>query len=80
VKSYRKRIAKDAKLVAQYKARVGLFKQGVRGAPINDHILTGRLAGYCAFSITSDVRVVYVETARAFVFMDIGTHNQVYGQ
>lgn len=80
VKSYRKRIAKDAKLVGQYKIRVALFVQGVRDAPLNDHALTGKLIGKRAFSITSDIRVVYVETETTIVFVDIGTHNQVYGK
>jgi addiction module RelE/StbE family toxin len=80
VRSYRKRTAKDAKLIAHYEARIALFVKGIRGVPLNDHALTGKLTGYRAFSITSDIRVVYVETAKAFVFMDIGTHNQVYGQ
>jgi addiction module RelE/StbE family toxin len=79
-KNFGKRIAKDARRMAQFEERLALFLSGVRGTPLNDHALTGKLVGYRAFSITSDVRVVYVETARAFVFMDIGTHNQVYGQ
>jgi addiction module RelE/StbE family toxin len=57
---------------------VELFIQGVRERPINDHPLTGNMDGRRAFSITADVRVVYIETEDAFVFLDIGTHAQVY--
>jgi addiction module RelE/StbE family toxin len=78
-KNFRKRIAKDPKLMAQFEERVGQFLEGVRGAPLNDHALTGQLAGYRAFSVTGDVRVVYVETESDVIFLDIGTHNQVYG-
>lgn len=79
VKSYVKRISRNPKRVAQYESRVELFMQGVRDAPINDHPLTGTMSGKRAFSITADIRVVYVETNDAFVFVDISTHAQVYG-
>lgn len=78
VKSYAKRIAKNQKLVAQYETRVELFVEGVRNAPLNDHPLAGNLDGKRAFSITADVRVIYIETNDAIVFVDIGTHAQVY--
>jgi addiction module RelE/StbE family toxin len=57
---------------------VALFAQGVRDTPLNDHPLTGSMTGKRAFSITSDIRVIYIETDEAFVFVDIGTHAQVY--
>jgi addiction module RelE/StbE family toxin len=78
VKAYQKRIAKDPKLVAQYEARVTLFVEGVRGASLNDHALTGNKHGERAFSVNADIRVVYIKTDEAFVFVDVGTHNQVY--
>jgi addiction module RelE/StbE family toxin len=78
-KNFQKRIARDDKLFSQFKVRVELFAQGMRDAPINDHPPTGKLAGRRAFSITADIRVVYVETDDAFVLIDIGTHAQVYG-
>ncbi|ETA01706.1 hypothetical protein CcI156_05935 [Frankia sp. CcI156] len=78
-KNFRRRIAPDARLRAQFEVRVKLFADGARGAPLDDHALTGTLAGYRAFSITGDVRVIYLETEAAFIFLDVGTHNQVYG-
>lgn len=78
VKSYRSRIAKKNKLQVQYKVRLEMFVAGHRGKPLNDHPLGGNLIGRRAFSITGDIRVVYIETAKKFIFLDIGTHNQVY--
>lgn len=77
-KNFSKRIAKDAKLAAQFEDRLALFLGGVRGTPLNDHALTGHLAGKRAFSVSGDIRVVYAETDEAIIFVDIGTHNQVY--
>jgi len=68
----------DQKLVAQFELRLSLFMQGLRVEPLNDHSLTGKFRGKRAFSITGDIRVIYEETEAAFIFLDIGTHNQVY--
>ncbi len=78
-KNFRKRIATDAKLLGQFDDRLRLFMDGVRGVPLNDHALTGQLAGYRAFSVSGDVRVIYIETEADIIFLDIGTHSQVYG-
>ena len=61
-----------------------------RNSILNDHKLVGRLEGTKAFNITGDIRVIYVEawdTSYAyvevgknhFIFLDIGTHPQIYG-
>lgn len=46
MKNFHKRIATDPKLLAQFEQRLRLFLDGVREAPLNDHALTGQLAGY----------------------------------
>jgi addiction module RelE/StbE family toxin len=78
VKSYTKRIAKDAKLCTQYEVRVDMFITGLRAIPINDHALTGDLQGRRAFSVTADIRVVHIEFEDKIIFLDVGTHNRVY--
>lgn len=79
-KHFRQRISPQKKLVDQFKNRLGLFLAGERGYPLRDHALTGKLAGKRAFSVAGDIRVIYVELEDAIVFLDIGTHNQVYLQ
>ena len=78
VKSYTKRIAKDEKLRKQYKVRLDMFIAGHRDAPLNDHPLTGDLLSRRSFSITGDIRVIYIELKDRIIFLDIGTDNQVY--
>lgn len=77
-KHYVSRIRRDKKLSKAFDARYRLFVVGERDYPLNDHPLTGNMAGKRAFSITADVRVVYEETEDEIVFLDVGTHNQVY--
>jgi addiction module RelE/StbE family toxin len=78
VKSFAKRVITNKKLKDQYELRVDMFIAGQRTAPINDHPLSGDLQGRRAFSITADVRVIYIELEDKIIFLDIGTHNQVY--
>ena len=77
-KHFKLRISLHKKLVTQFEVRYVLFIQGERGYPIDDHPLTGKLTGKRAFSVAGDIRVVYEEQSDAIIFLDIGTHNQVY--
>lgn len=77
-KHFKKRIAGREKLDSQFTARLASFIAGERGRPLDDHPLTGAMAGKRAFSITGDIRVIYVETEDEIIFLDVGTHAQVY--
>jgi addiction module RelE/StbE family toxin len=77
-RSFKKRVVGQSKLLQQFESRLKLFAAGKHGRPLDDHALTGTLAGKRAFSITGDVRVIYVELKDAIVLLDIGTHNQIY--
>lgn len=78
IKSYKLRISNNTKISKKYDDRYLLFCAGKRGNLLNDHALTGNKSGLRAFSITGDIRVVYIETKEEYIFLDIGTHNQVY--
>lgn len=78
IKNHRKRVKVNNKLSVQYDKRISMFIDGKRGTPLNDHLLTGDMQGRRAFSITGDVRVIYIEFKDKIIFLDIGTHNQVY--
>ena len=77
-KSYKKRIAPKSNLRDAYVSRVTSFQAGKRDEPLNDHSLKGKMKGKRAFSIAGDVRVVYEETKEVYIFLDVGSHNQVY--
>ena len=77
-KSYAKRILRDTKLSKQFDERYALFVEGVRDNPLCDHALTGSMKGKRSFSVGDDIRVIYLEAPEAYLFLDIGTHNQVY--
>ncbi len=77
-KHFTQRISPNDKLVRRFKERLTLFMAGDLGYPLNDHALQGKLEGKRAFWVAGDLRVIYVETDDFIVFLDIGSHNQVY--
>ena len=77
-KNFLLRINSNKKLRRQFEKRLNLFVSGERGNPINDHALTGSRKGQRSFLISADIRVIYTETKDTILFLDIGTHNQIY--
>lgn len=77
-KNYKVRIAPYSKLTSQFAKRLGLFISNPNNLLLKDHGLTGEKAGYRAFSVTGDVRVVYKIVENTIWFYDVGSHNQVY--
>lgn len=79
-KAYQKRIQSNANLNKRFEDRYDLFESDPTNPILKDHELTGKLQGHRAFSVTGDVRVVYYIFKATCYFIDIGTHNQVYGK
>lgn len=78
-KSYKKRIIPNTKLVQQTVSRLKLFQKNPKNPILKDHALVGDKANLRAFSITGDVRIVYLPVSVDHVIlMDIGSYNQVY--
>jgi addiction module RelE/StbE family toxin len=77
-KYLKQRYGHQPKVIERLRHHLELFSQGVRKEPINDHPLTGKLKGFRAFSVGGDVRVVYQEIEDCYLFLNIGSHNQVY--
>jgi len=78
IKHYKKRIAFNAKMDQQFDERLELFIKHRQDPLLQNHVLKGDKLGLRAFSVTGDIRVVYKETDDAYIFLDIGSHNQVY--
>ena len=79
VKNYQKRIDSNIKLVLKTEERITLFKNDPKNPLLKDHGLTGAKKGLRAFSITGDIRIVYLPISEDEVtFIAIGSHNQVY--
>lgn len=79
VKSYRKRIENNSKLIKKVAERIKLFKAYPQNPLLKDHALFGKKCHLRAFWITGDIRITYFPISKdEVIFMDIGSHNQVY--
>lgn len=78
-KNFCKRVPEGSTLDQKYNERLNIFITDLKNKIIKDHKLTGNLKNYRAFSISGDVRVIYYQLSEEKVlFIDIGTHNQIY--
>lgn len=78
-KSYRNRIAPNRKLTWQTQERITLFGNDPMHPLLKNHTLTGSKRELRSFSVTGDVRIVYQPLGNSeVIFLDIGSHNQVY--
>ena len=77
-KSYKQRIKSNPKLVERVDERIKLFSQDPTHSTLKNHSLTGAKKYLNAISITGDIRAIYRIQNDRYVFIDIGSHNQVY--
>ena len=78
LKSYRKRIAPYPKLEKQFQVQLEKLLKDSKDASLRDHKLLGRKKNFRSFSVTGDIRVVYIVIDNNIWLFDIGSHNQVY--
>jgi len=78
VKNYKSRYQGNNKIKTQFEKRLMLFIENPDNIILKNHALKGKKISLRAFSITGDIRVVYMEENNVVYFLDIGTHNQVY--
>jgi addiction module RelE/StbE family toxin len=83
---YHKRFEKQfRKLTPKFKNKVieviGIFINDPLNKRLLSHNLKGNLLGKKAISINSDLRIIFEEfdDYTLVVFLDLGTHNRVYG-
>lgn len=77
-KNFKIRIQPNNYLLKRFKERLNLFTQSSADPILKDHALKGSKEGLRAFSITGDIRVVYFFKGETVMFINIGTHEQVY--
>lgn len=69
----------NPELEAEINNRIHWFQKNPHDTRLKDHLLSKRMAGKRAFSITGDVRIVYEWLSKNTVrFLAIGGHKRVY--
>lgn len=78
-KAYKKHVATNKNLLKRTEERLLLFQKDPTNPILKDHQLKGAKRKFRSFSITGDIRIVYLSISEGHaILLDIGTHNQVY--
>ncbi|OGG36553.1 hypothetical protein A3J20_06125, partial [Candidatus Gottesmanbacteria bacterium RIFCSPLOWO2_02_FULL_42_29] len=78
-RNFEKRIKNHRSLKERFETRIKQFIRNPRHPLLRDHALIGTKKDLRSFSITGDIRIIYFkEVTGKIVFLDIGTHNQIY--
>ncbi|MFT7557681.1 MAG: addiction module RelE/StbE family toxin [Planctomycetota bacterium] len=81
-KSFKKALRKQSRKVQlRFFQRIELFENDPFHPTLDNHALSGRWKHHRSIDITGDVRAVYItyiEIKGVAVFIDIGTHSQLY--
>jgi proteic killer suppression protein len=76
---FKKKIRGQPSLQAKFWQKVEIFKDNPFDWRLRTHKLSGRLQELWSFTVEYDVRVIfYFEGENQAVFIDIGTHDEVY--
>ena len=78
-RAFRRRIKGNAAFEARFWERLEIFQDNPFDQRLRTHKLSGRLKDLWSFTMGYDLRVVFsfLESDRA-LFVDIGTHEEVY--
>ena len=60
-------------------AMLELFLYDPRHPALRNHPLTGKYAGFRSIDVTGDYRALFRQEGNRIIFVDIGTHDQLYG-
>lgn len=78
-RAFQKRIKNNIEIEDRFWTRLDWFTQDPFDPRLRTHKLSGELADLWSFSVTYDVRVIfYFPGEEKAVFIDIGTHDEVY--
>ena len=78
-RAFKKRIKNQADTEAKFWNTVEIFMNDPYDARLKTHKLSGQLKDLWSFRVEYDLRVIfYFSEETKAVFMDIGTHDEVY--
>lgn len=76
IRHYKERIATNDRLKQDFRESVDVFRED--RAFVDDHALEDAMSGQRSFSVNEEYRVVYIERKEYYLFINVGTHEQVY--
>lgn len=78
-RAFKRRIAGNVERERRFRSKLEAFAQNPFESSLKTHKLSGKLKDYWSFSVEYDLRIVfYFAEETAVVFIDIGSHREVY--
>lgn len=78
-KSFKKTIKNDINLKSKFWDKVNIFINDPFERSLKTHKLSGKLKDLWSFTVEFDIRVIfYFADKSKVVFIDIGTHEEIY--
>ncbi len=79
-KSFKKNFKKlPPKIRKQFYERAELFAANKFNAILNNHSVDQAYTNCRSINVTGDYRAIFRENAEVAIFLDIGTHSELYG-
>lgn len=79
-KGFEKSYAKQDKHIKDaFRERRNLLMIDPEHPMLNNHSLQGEWKGYRSINVTGDIRAIYKIEGFFAIFVEIGTHSQIYG-
>ena len=69
---------KDEKLIGLIKKQLALFKNSPKHHSLRLHKLRGNLKNTWSISVNKSFRIIYTEEPKAYLFIDLGFHDDIY--
>lgn len=69
---------RDRQLFLQVEKQLGLFLQNHLHPSLRVHKLSGNLKNIWSISVDKHIRMTYILDEEGALFIDIGTHDQIY--
>ncbi len=77
-RAFKHRIAGNDGREERFRAKLEVFKDNPFEPSLKTHKLSGKLKDYWSFSIEYNLRIIFYFAEKEIVFVDIGTHKEVY--
>jgi addiction module RelE/StbE family toxin len=75
----KQRKAAPLEIKEAFRETLELFLENPHHEALRNHPLTGQYAGFRSIDVTDDWRALYRQESGRVIFVDIGTHDQLYG-
>ena len=73
------RTAAPLAIKGAFRETLELFMESPNHPALRNHALTGKYAGFHSIDVTEDWRAIYRIEGKQIIFVDLGTHEELYG-